>query len=179
MNRDPIEEKGGFNLYGFIANSPIGFIDLFGLENNNAPPPCAPYPDCMRGPEPPATTFGEFCKDSSGYIECYLKCMAADLILKGGAEAGGASLVVGAYYHFTDKRFTAWGRCSKVMVPRAVGRIGAGLAIVSICEAAHCADKCWKETSGADPDPPPPPYNPPYPIGWPGKGHNVPPVIKF
>ncbi len=30
-NRDPIEERGGLNLYGMIANDPIDRVDLFGL----------------------------------------------------------------------------------------------------------------------------------------------------
>jgi hypothetical protein len=30
-NRDPIEEAGGINLYGFVANNPINAIDPFGL----------------------------------------------------------------------------------------------------------------------------------------------------
>ncbi|NLH73703.1 MAG: RHS repeat-associated core domain-containing protein [Verrucomicrobia bacterium] len=31
-SRDPIEEEGGVNLYGFVGNDPIQFIDPFGLE---------------------------------------------------------------------------------------------------------------------------------------------------
>jgi RHS repeat-associated protein len=182
LNRDPIQEQGGLNLFGFIANNPLGFIDPLGLENNNAPPPCAPYPECMRGPEPPATTFGEFCKDSSGYMECYVRCMlglptAADV----AAHLGGAKKAVGTYYHFTDGRFTAWGRCSKVMVPRAVARINLVGAVVGLCDAAHCMDRCLKETSEADPDPPRGSYYPPefplYPPSWPGNGRNAPPNL--
>ncbi|MGJ8635156.1 MAG: RHS repeat-associated core domain-containing protein, partial [Luteolibacter sp.] len=30
-SRDPIEEKGGINLYGFVGNNGISMIDLFGL----------------------------------------------------------------------------------------------------------------------------------------------------
>ncbi len=30
--RDPIEEKGGLNLYGFVGNSPINKYDFFGLK---------------------------------------------------------------------------------------------------------------------------------------------------
>ncbi|PXA02935.1 hypothetical protein DDZ13_14630 [Coraliomargarita sinensis] len=29
-SRDPIEEQGGLNLYGFVANNPIGYIDILG-----------------------------------------------------------------------------------------------------------------------------------------------------
>ncbi len=31
-SRDPIEEKGGKNMYGFVGNNPIGFIDMLGLD---------------------------------------------------------------------------------------------------------------------------------------------------
>jgi hypothetical protein len=30
--RDPIEEKGGFNLYGFVGNRPLGSWDYLGME---------------------------------------------------------------------------------------------------------------------------------------------------
>jgi RHS repeat-associated protein len=32
LSRDPIEETGGLNLYGFLANDPIGQVDPFGNE---------------------------------------------------------------------------------------------------------------------------------------------------
>jgi uncharacterized protein RhaS with RHS repeats len=31
VNRDPIQETGGINLYGFVRNSPTGFVDRDGL----------------------------------------------------------------------------------------------------------------------------------------------------
>ena len=34
-----------------------------------------------------------------------------------------APQIAGAYYHFTDARFTAWGKYSKVLVPEAAGSI--------------------------------------------------------
>jgi RHS repeat-associated protein len=30
-SRDPIEEEGGLNLYGFVANDPVGFVDVAGM----------------------------------------------------------------------------------------------------------------------------------------------------
>jgi len=32
LNRDPIEEQGGLNLYGMVGNDPINWIDLLGLD---------------------------------------------------------------------------------------------------------------------------------------------------
>jgi len=34
MNRDPIEENGGLNLYGFVGNDGIGKIDILGFEES-------------------------------------------------------------------------------------------------------------------------------------------------
>ena len=34
MSRDPIEEDGGYNLYGFVSNNAILFFDPYGLEFN-------------------------------------------------------------------------------------------------------------------------------------------------
>ena len=34
ITRDPIEEEGGENLYGFVKNQPISFCDIFGLACN-------------------------------------------------------------------------------------------------------------------------------------------------
>ncbi len=31
VNRDPIEERGGLNVYGFVGNGPVGVFDPFGL----------------------------------------------------------------------------------------------------------------------------------------------------
>lgn len=35
VNRDPIEEKGGMNLYGFVNNQPVNQIDALGLWGSN------------------------------------------------------------------------------------------------------------------------------------------------
>ena len=35
LNRDPILEKGGYNLYNFAINNPISNIDRYGLESYN------------------------------------------------------------------------------------------------------------------------------------------------
>ena len=32
MNRDPLGEAGGINLYGFVSNDPVNWVDPWGLE---------------------------------------------------------------------------------------------------------------------------------------------------
>ncbi len=56
--------------------------------------------------------------------------------MEAGAQAveSNGSTLVGAYYHFTDGRFTAWGRSSKVLVPNGVAKVARfakGLSAVS------------------------------------------------
>lgn len=170
INRDPLEESGGLNLYRLVGNNPLSFTDLFGLAYGNPIPPCFPYPACLNLPKPPSNPG----KWDDGYSDCWAKCMMGlTTAAHVGMEMGGAERAAGVYYHFTDGRFTAWGTCSKVLVPRFAKRISPIGWLASAGDAIDCAEKCWKETSGADPDPPPPP--PPYPVGWPGRGQNVPP----
>jgi RHS repeat-associated protein len=38
LSRDPIEEEGGLNLYGYVLNDPINAWDLFGLSDCNVFP---------------------------------------------------------------------------------------------------------------------------------------------
>jgi RHS repeat-associated protein len=70
VNRDPIEESGGVNLYGFVGNDGISEIDLLGLRAPTispsifsprpisiAPPPMSPYSPIspfLPGPSSPA-----------------------------------------------------------------------------------------------------------------------------
>ena len=32
LSRDPIEEDGGLNLYGYVLNDPINMVDPLGLD---------------------------------------------------------------------------------------------------------------------------------------------------
>lgn len=43
MNRDPIQEKGGLNLYGFVGNDPIHRIDILGKNWRKWILPIAPW----------------------------------------------------------------------------------------------------------------------------------------
>jgi RHS repeat-associated protein len=44
INRDPIEENGGVNLYGFIGNEPLGKLELLGLAAVVPIPIIMPFP---------------------------------------------------------------------------------------------------------------------------------------
>jgi hypothetical protein len=71
-----------------------------------------------------------------------------------GAEHGGGKLA-GAYYHFTDGRFTAWGNSSKVLVPSAAAKIakvakGASIAgwVLTDAELAEAIHTCSANLTG-------------------------------
>jgi len=55
LNRDPIEEQGGLNIYGFVGNDPISRVDPYGLQFSGNYPGYAPY---GFGPIGPINTSG-------------------------------------------------------------------------------------------------------------------------
>jgi RHS repeat-associated protein len=46
VNRDPIEEKGDFNMYRMAGNNTVEFFDVLGLIADNS---AMPFSDCMSG----------------------------------------------------------------------------------------------------------------------------------
>jgi hypothetical protein len=177
QTRDPIGEAGGINLHRFLSSNPISLIDLFGLFGNPVPP-CAPYPECVRPHRPPR----EYDPWDDGYSDCFINCMIFGVDTAVGiAQALGASeKAAGAAYHFTDRRFTAWGRSSRVLVPRLAAKFNAIGWGWSACTAwFKCRPACLDAISGRVPSPPQDaPQAPPYYYpGWPGRGHNAPPVV--
>jgi RHS repeat-associated protein len=106
-----------------------------------------------------------------GYYGCIgndvipFKGLAAAAAAKGVEEAAthaaehGGSKAAGIYYHFTDGRFTAWGRQSKVLVPKAAGNIakvakGVSVAgwILTDVELAHGIYECVPVLGGGKAD---------------------------
>src|SRR5439155_8607145 len=62
LNRDPIGERGGLNLYGFVGNDPIGGFDPLGFSDQNAPPSRVSCPLQCWGNRPKQTDdAGEKC----------------------------------------------------------------------------------------------------------------------
>lgn len=81
INRDPIEEQGGLNLYGFVRNAPTHKHDSFGLYFGGGPPPdpdkpaetpdeCAQriYEEVRDGPRP------DIEDPSNRYGHCLASC---------------------------------------------------------------------------------------------------------
>ena len=84
VNRDPIGERGGIDLYRFVGNDPTDYVDEFGLRYGNPVPPCAPYPDCINRPPPPSgpnpRPFSKSkCQDNfdTMYLNCSTRCATA------------------------------------------------------------------------------------------------------
>jgi len=68
LNRDPIEEMGGINLYTYVANTPISFADLFGLKDTMPYPGIRPRPPTSP-PSPPEDDDGDG-GDGDGFERC-------------------------------------------------------------------------------------------------------------
>ena len=62
LNRDPIEEEGGCNLYGFVHSRPIDSVDLDGLVNFPRIPtiPSFPWPNPLPRPTRPPIAWPRF-----------------------------------------------------------------------------------------------------------------------
>jgi RHS repeat-associated protein len=63
-SRDPIEEGGGLNLYGFVGNNGLNRIDLLGLDDPRDMEPCEQDKWCL-----------EMCENHPNPSGCALDCM--------------------------------------------------------------------------------------------------------
>jgi hypothetical protein len=72
-NRDPIQERGGINLYAFSRNAPISFFEAYGLDPGDMYSDCdSAARDAMRDILPPSLETkweygGLVYKDPSGF----------------------------------------------------------------------------------------------------------------
>jgi len=73
ISSDPIWYGGGPNLYAYVGNGPTRWMDPYGLERYNKPPP-----DTI----PPTG-------DTHQKIKCMEECLGQELLITGGQEAKG------------------------------------------------------------------------------------------
>jgi hypothetical protein len=58
-SRDPIEEEGGVNLYGFVGNIPINHVDFLGLElHSNCKSSAFSFANSIKNPEGRSINLG-------------------------------------------------------------------------------------------------------------------------
>jgi len=107
-NRDPLDEKGGINLYQFVQNNPIGYADAFGF-----------CPDCNA--EQAAVDNAKRAVDADAQNE------RNDLIhAQHDLEIAGVGAVGGAAGLYTD---SIWGFIAGVS--------GLGVSVISMDVAAQ------------------------------------------
>jgi RHS repeat-associated protein len=143
LQRDPIGFDGGdYNLYAYVQNNSVNWIDPEGLSEDY-----------------PSYSLNDFINGfklgwQSGYYTCYAKCVAGPFGLSalahlasefGGGEALGG-LSAKTYLHYTDGRFKAWGKYSKVIMPTVSEKITSyikfSFTALLAFEAWHCISKC-------------------------------------
>jgi hypothetical protein len=108
INRDPIQEKGGNNLYVFVQNAPIDSSDPEGLDHNTPPtrPIFAPTYPRQPGipPIPPPPSIATKCAKAAAVV--YNRCITSTtktLCLKQVYEALDNAL-----------KTCEWGMCADV-----------------------------------------------------------------
>jgi hypothetical protein len=109
-SRDPIEEKGGLNLYGFVGNDGVGSVDYLGMAN-----------DMFMDGEiiPLSKENSTVVSDGNGSIktqlqlgvECCINCYEIHEELHKG-DALGSRAQVPIIYHFVDSNGKDLGRFS-------------------------------------------------------------------
>ena len=76
LNRDPVGERGGLNLYGFVGNDPANYVDVAGRYRWSPWPGMGPYLDTEQGtyPQTPAgwgTVLGNWFFELEGTPSVY------------------------------------------------------------------------------------------------------------
>jgi RHS repeat-associated protein len=151
--QDPLDVES--NRYAYVLNDPLLLVDPAGLA-------AACWNPIIALSDPQCTLHWVFTRETwsealiqSAYLGCYASCMGIPLSLKSLEElytrGGGPRLTARALYHFTDRRFVAWGKYSRVLVPRLAGRIlpwaealsGVGSVVIAV-ESVRCMSKCTR-----------------------------------
>jgi RHS repeat-associated protein len=144
-HRRPPPRTGGDDSNGDDGDDNDGCGSQSGLAAGCSPPPPGDPPKCdpLTGKNcaPSDHTVKNFFKGiKDAWNRGYFGCMAGEMrepVVSHGSETAAISLAqraapdaAGLYYWATDARFTAFGRTSKVLVPRLAGHIVETLEMV-------------------------------------------------
>jgi RHS repeat-associated protein len=152
LNRDPIGEEGGINLYGFVGNDPVSWIDLFGFDRASC------LNDCFN-------QLADCLSARNAILGTGVSTVGGGIIAGGHQTAGGA-----------QKWLCRAGRATSYGRGLAFGT-GVGFIIGATPWVVDCYSSYFGCRSGC-PDPPKCPSSPPAPAGPPGPpncNQNAPP----
>ena len=150
------EELYAFHAYTYVGNNPINKIDPLGLWATlppNMPDPVKHTLDVIDGadPLPPLLLSDKFSR-------CWVKCMlglgptSTTVLFSFGAKPGGKGSAMLFYHLRYPKWFTAWGRTSKVLVPKLGARIANVISFIGWGITAYDSYSCYKSCSDKDKD---------------------------
>ena len=81
LRRDPIGERGGLNLYGFVRNAPLRYVDPFGAwETDIASPEVVRTDEVGSGDYQPHATFSCACEGAGARKEVQCKLTARPVV---------------------------------------------------------------------------------------------------
>jgi RHS repeat-associated protein len=133
LNRDPIEEMGGINLYQFVFNNPVNLVDLWGLSDDdfvelpanldNANPCAGRRDDLVEG----AGQFNRVLNDT--LTDVAVQAAAGSLGPVVGRAASGLGSKVGGLLNRLLCKCNLWNKAAKTATDSAFQRmLKAGLA---------------------------------------------------
>jgi RHS repeat-associated protein len=177
INRDPMQELFGLNMYAFVRNSPVAAIDLLGLAENGD----------WGGTWWPNPSGGRYVNPRYVFPRDPIYLMPDDAMVNPASGSGSVPAAIGSIGSLFDPTYypeTGAGPMYYIKLIIAINTDPGKTPTQIIWDFEHTPPpgKCWIASlrPSAPPPPPPPPQPPnPYPkIPWnSGSNANSPPAI--